>query len=88
MYSLGDSLSYHNGQKFSTLDKDYDVRPTDNCAVSHHGAWWYNGCHHSNLNGKYYNGPHKSYADGVNWAPWKGFYESLKTTEMKFRALK
>ena len=39
----------------------------------------------SNLNGLYRRGRHSSYADGVNWSRWKGFYYSLKRTEMKVR---
>ena len=86
---LGDSfIQWANGQKFSTFDEDYDKKDKENCAVQYHGAWWYNACHASNLNGKYYNGVHKSNADGVNWVLWKGSHESLKTTEMKFRALR
>jgi ficolin len=42
-------------------------------------------CHSSNLNGKYLNGPHTSYADGVEWYSWTGHYESLARTEMKVR---
>jgi len=83
---LGDSFIYHNGYKFSTIDNDNDVR-SDHCAITFHGAWWYNKCHKSNLNGKYLNGTHSSFADGVNWESWKGFYYSLKTTEMKFREI-
>ena len=84
---IGDSLKYQNGVKFSTLDEDYDTDQR-NCAAAYHGAWWYKDCHQSNLNGKYHNGVHKSNADGVNWYTWKGHQESLKTTEMKFRASK
>ena len=50
----GDSLSYHNGRKFSTRDQDNDNWGS-NCAVSYKGAWWFKSCHHSNLNG-YHNG--------------------------------
>ena len=28
---------------------------------------------------------HSHYANGVNWRTWKGYYYSLKTTEMKIR---
>ena len=82
---LGDSLTVHGGAKFSTLDEDYDT-DNGNCAATYHGGWWYKDCHHSNLNGKYHDGLHRANGVGVNWSFWKGSYESLKTTEMKFRA--
>ena len=77
-------MQFQNGRGFSTKDKDNDGS-SGNCAILYHGAWWYGGCHHSNLNGKYLNGSHSSYADGVNWRSWKGYNFSLKTTQMKIR---
>ena len=71
--------------KFTTKDRDQDTAGNQNCAVTYKGAWWYSACHGANLNGAFLNGKHKSYANGVNWSMWKGYYESLKTTEMKFR---
>ena len=82
--TAGDSLVYHNGMTFSTKDEDNDAWG-DNCAVTYKGAWWYNSCHLSNLNGLYLSGPVTSYADSVNWNTWKGYYYSLKFTEMKTR---
>ena len=79
--TAGDSFSAHNGMQFSTKDRG----SSSGCAVSHHGAWWYIGCHYSNLNGKYLNGRHNSYADGVNWYHFKGYHNSLKKTEMKVK---
>ena len=70
--------------QFSTKDDDNDVLD-GNCAQSYKGAWWYNNCHASNLNGLYLNGPQSSYADGVNWASFKGHYYSLKSAEMKIK---
>ena len=81
----GDSLSYHRGMPFTTKDQDNDNVGDENCATRFKGAWWYKYCHHSNLNGVYHRGNHSSYADGVNWHHWKGYYYSLKKTEMKIR---
>ncbi|XP_019619720.1 PREDICTED: fibrinogen C domain-containing protein 1-like [Branchiostoma belcheri] len=80
--TAGDSLAYQNGMGFST--KDNDNYPY-NCAQTYKGAWWYRGCHHSNLNGQYLLGFHESFADGVNWKAWKQYHDSLKRTEMKIR---
>ena len=35
----GDSLAYHNGQRFSTYDRDNDSSGS-NCAQDWKGAWW------------------------------------------------
>ena len=83
--NAGDSLHYQNGQKFSTKDSDNDVWGGGNCAISYKGAWWYDACHHSNLNGLYLSGAHTSHADGVNWLHFKHHYYSLKLSEMKIK---
>ena len=83
--TAGDSLAGHNNHSFSTHDQDNDSSGS-NCAVSYSGAWWYGSCHSSNLNGLYLSGGHASYANGVNWQPFKGYYHLLKFTEMKLRA--
>ncbi|NXC12191.1 TENN protein, partial [Corythaeola cristata] len=77
----GDAMTYHNGWKFTTWDRDNDVA-LSNCAVTHHGAWWYKNCHLANLNGKYGESKH---SEGVNWEPWKGHEFSIPFTEMKIR---
>ena len=82
----GDGLAIHNNRSFSTNDQDNDSRSSGNCAREYNGAWWYASCHHSNLNGLYLNGGHRSFANGVNWKPFKGHYHSLKFTEMKLKA--
>ncbi|KVP17035.1 fibrinogen-related protein [Burkholderia ubonensis] len=83
--TVGDSFAGpQSGYQFSTKDADHDIWP-DNCAVAFKGAWWYQKCHSSNLNGAYLNGPHASYADGMEWATWTGAYESMAKTSMKLR---
>ncbi|KAG8431032.1 hypothetical protein GDO86_019536 [Hymenochirus boettgeri] len=84
--TAGDSLSYHRNRPFTTKDKDHDIHE-DNCADRFKGAWWYGGCHDSNLNAQYLRGKHTSYADGMMWLAGKGYYYSYKTTEMKFRPI-
>uniref|UniRef100_A0A8C9F328 Fibrinogen C-terminal domain-containing protein n=1 Tax=Pavo cristatus TaxID=9049 RepID=A0A8C9F328_PAVCR len=64
--NAGDSLSYHKDMSFSTADQDNDIS-SFNCATAYKGAWWYNDCHCSNLNGMYWLGAHGSYADSINW---------------------
>uniref|UniRef100_A0A8C9XU48 Microfibril associated protein 4 n=1 Tax=Sander lucioperca TaxID=283035 RepID=A0A8C9XU48_SANLU len=81
----GDSLTYHNGMKFSTFDQDLD-RWNGNCAKSHLGAFWYRDCHNTNPNGVYRRGADSTlHAVGVEWATWKGRDYSLKTISMKIR---
>ena len=81
----GDYGNVH-GMKFSTKNRENDLR-SDQCAVTFKGAWWYNACHHSNLNSQFLGGPHSSLADGINWDSWKGHYYSLKFSEMKIRKM-
>ena len=82
--TAGDAFSTHKGMAFTTKDSDNDTW-SSNCAVEFKGAWWYRACHGSNLNGLYHHGSHTSYADGINWYNWKGYYYSLKSTSMKTR---
>ncbi|XP_067027848.1 microfibril-associated glycoprotein 4-like [Acropora muricata] len=82
--TAGDSMAIHNGMLFSTKDQDNDSIYYS-CAVKYKGAWWYNECHTSNLNGKYHGGPHDTRADRINWMAFRGYHYSLKRSEMKLR---
>ena len=85
--TAGDSLTYyHNGQRFSTPDRDNDVTG-DHCAVDTHGPWWHRSCYHSLLTGKYYTsgGPRYTAPHGINWSSWNEWYYSLRVAEMKIR---
>ena len=70
--------------QFSTNNNDNDKNAAS-CAQEYKGAWWYNSCHRSNLNGLYLKGQHASHADGVNWKAFRGQKYSLKRTEMKVK---
>ncbi|XP_075041078.1 ficolin-1-like isoform X2 [Mixophyes fleayi] len=80
--SGGDSLTYHANMSFSTTDKDLSP---GNCAQTYKGGWWYKTCHYASLNGNYWQGPHTTYADGINWNTGKGNHYSYKFSEMKIR---
>ncbi|XP_078492907.1 fibrinogen C domain-containing protein 1-like [Ciona intestinalis] len=84
--NAGNSLSYHNGSRFTTWDVDHDVWSSGNCAVVVHGAWWYRDCYFSNLNGEYLNcqtTPQRA----ASWHRFRGYQYSLKFIEMKFRPI-
>jgi len=81
--TAGDSLTYHNNMAFSTKDKDNDKWST-NCAASFGGAWWYESCHYSHLNGQYLRG--RSNWGATMWFAFRNTL-SLKFTEMKQRPL-
>lgn len=75
--NASDSLRIHNNMKFSTYDNDND-RYHGNCAKSDIGAWWYNLCYDTNLNGHYYPGR------GVTWRQ-NGRLAQFTKVEMKIR---
>ena len=81
--TAGDSIRWHNKMAFATKDRDND-KHSGNCAVAYTGAWWYNYCHHSNLNGQYLGD--KSDERGARWYHFRDTL-SLKFTEMKLRPL-
>ncbi|KAJ8033202.1 Ficolin-1 [Holothuria leucospilota] len=80
------ALNYHVNREFTTKDEDHDGRDGEtenNCAVRAHGAWWYNDCHLSNLNGKY-NAATGS-RTSISWSNLPGGRYNIKFTEMKVR---
>ena len=81
--TAGDSLASHNGYRFSTRDNDNDGHEV-NCAQRYTGAWWYEGCLNSDLNGLYFNTSTDN-PQGIVWWNWKNAYITLKFTEMKTR---
>ncbi|KAE8582257.1 hypothetical protein XENTR_v10020041 [Xenopus tropicalis] len=82
--NIEDAMKVHNTMPFSTKDQDNDILP-EHCADRYKGGWWYNGCHHSNLNGLYLLGSHSNTAEGINWYGGRGHNYSYKRSEMKIR---
>ncbi|XP_019859075.1 PREDICTED: fibrinogen-like protein 1 [Amphimedon queenslandica] len=82
--TAGDNLAHHNGIRFSTKDNDNDHRTHWHCAQEDIGAWWFNSCFQSHLNGPYYTNPTGNGEwNGIIWNDWPGPYYSLRFTEMK-----
>ncbi|XP_053388512.1 angiopoietin-2-like [Mercenaria mercenaria] len=76
----------HNEMEFTTKDRDNDNSSNTNCASLWKGAWWFNQCYDSHLNGPYrYKPKCKKDYKCVIWYTWKGSQYFLKFTEMKFR---
>ncbi|KAK3276414.1 hypothetical protein CYMTET_15510 [Cymbomonas tetramitiformis] len=69
----------HDGQMFSTKDRENDKHP-GHCAIMFHGAFWYGDCHRTNLNGMWGS---TQYGTGLNWLCLTGYHASATFTEMK-----
>lgn len=80
--SAHDSLSTHNGVRFSTPDSDNDNWRDYHCAREWQAGWWYNNCWSGFLNGLYQNRSDVRYRS-IAWNEWKE--EQLARTEMKIR---
>ncbi|XP_031168072.1 microfibril-associated glycoprotein 4-like isoform X3 [Sander lucioperca] len=84
----GDALTYHNGQKFTTIDKDQDSSPYWNCAIQSLGAFWYNYCYNTNPNGLYrWEANSPIYNSVMNWQTWYGYNNLLKFISMSIRSV-
>uniref|UniRef100_A0A182YTZ0 Fibrinogen C-terminal domain-containing protein n=1 Tax=Biomphalaria glabrata TaxID=6526 RepID=A0A182YTZ0_BIOGL len=83
--NAGDELSVHNNFYFSTFDRDNDVHSDVNCADYSSGAWWYESCNNSNLNGQWGS---TVYDQGMNWPHLTDYTNSVSFSEMKIRERK
>lgn len=83
--TAGNSMSYNNGQNFTTFDRDQDIKEPGNCGRHYSGGWWYHRCGHSNLNSFHY-GDHGQQHKGVTWYHLKHNWDTqLKKTLMKIK---
>ena len=80
-----DSLAYHNGMEFSTINRDNDEGIERHCANLFQSAWWYKNCYRSSLNGRYSKTSTVAHGHGIQWSGWKGYKYSWKKSEMKTR---
>ncbi len=83
----GNSLKTHNGMKFSTYDRDYDLNENSSCASTWKGGWWYESCFRSALNNLY---PDQG-QNGQKYMSWKtitGYYGKIIESEMKIQIIK
>ncbi|KAM9455044.1 microfibril-associated glycoprotein 4-like [Clarias gariepinus] len=94
-HGAGDSLSYHNGQKFSTYDNENNNYGYY-CGTNYFSGFWFNGCFYGNPNGLYLGRPYSYspyyyyyyyyyYYPGIVWGSWRGWNYSLKGVTMKIR---
>ncbi|XP_050092662.1 fibrinogen beta chain-like [Anopheles aquasalis] len=82
--TAGDSMTETNkGMKFSTKDRDND-ESRYSCAQDRQGAWWYEHCSNTNLNGVYQN--NIGY-ETMNWHHFKNDYNGLRFSRMMIREL-
>ncbi|XP_064545662.1 fibrinogen-like protein 1 [Drosophila montana] len=75
-----DAFRYHEHMKFSTPDRDNDLK-VGNCAKDHNSGWWFHKFYSCNLNGEYRNDDTGN--NGVDWKTWQG--RSLKFVQMMIR---
>ena len=80
----GDSMTeFHDGQMFSTKDRDNEDITFMSLANHFSGAWWYGSTSSSSLNGQYHFGPVVSGGYGIMWVAYgKSPYYSMKETKL------
>nr|XP_034320056.1 microfibril-associated glycoprotein 4-like isoform X19 [Crassostrea gigas] len=89
--NAGDGMGSHestdpSGMKFSIRDIDYGNAPAE-CTKGRLGAWWYNECTLTNLNGIYGNGLCLTHGYCNFWYPINDSFVGVKTSYMMVRRL-
>ncbi|PAA64101.1 hypothetical protein BOX15_Mlig028435g1 [Macrostomum lignano] len=78
--------SVHSESQFSTYERSNDRLPGDSCSQLYgFGGWWYNACHHVNLNGAYLT--NRNITDSPIYASFRrdGKFVPVMFTEMKLK---
>ncbi|XP_052694200.1 ficolin-2-like [Crassostrea angulata] len=89
--NAGDGMDNHgstdpSGMQFSTIDIDND-NATGRCTFARQGAWWYNQCTLTNLNGIYGNGDCLTAEQCNFWYLISSSYVGVKTSYIMVRRL-
>ena len=79
----GDSLTYSNKMKFSTLDQDND-KDGNSCSTYWKSAGWFKACFYTNPNGQYTDSEKKSWKY-IYWYYWKKSGIALKKIQFMIR---
>ncbi|EDV57680.2 uncharacterized protein Dere_GG24402 [Drosophila erecta] len=78
----GDSLEYHLGMSFSTIDRKNDWTGPTGCAQQFKGAWWFRSCLTSHLFGLF--GEDQS-GRGILWTTFRDVPYVMKRAQMMIR---
>ncbi|XP_078336948.1 uncharacterized protein LOC111132439 [Crassostrea virginica] len=81
--NAGDSLTYSNKMKFSTMDQDNDKYMVS-CSTYRKSAWWFNNCALTDPNGQYTDSE-KISVTCINWYTWRNSYIALKNIQLMIR---
>ena len=82
----GDSFSYQNNQRFSTIDADNDSTGSRHCAQTYPAGYWFNSCYHAGLTNLYSHVPDlEKEWQGIVWKDWLGPRVGMKKVDMKIR---
>ena len=83
--TAGDSMAFHNGTMFSTMDRDNDNSNTTDCVKScGGGAWWHGECCYASLN-SIYSQQFSFFRYGIRWYTFHHDKQSFRSTKMMIR---
>ena len=80
----GDSLTYSNKMKFSTVDQDNGMY-IYSCSIHQKSAGWFNQCAFADPNGQYTDSEKISWMFYIYWYHWKNSFIALKKIQLMIR---